>query len=74
MNIKVLLPRFIKLKIKQIYFYKKFRAKIYSVNVDIKCKLSKNTMVYKDVYIGKDVIIGDYTYVNCGSVMESGII
>ncbi|BCS80373.1 CatB-related O-acetyltransferase [Anaerocellum diazotrophicum] len=74
MDIKVLLPRFIKLKIKQIYFYKKYGAKIYSVNVDIKCKLSKNTMVYKDVHIGKDVIIGDYTYVNCGSVIESGII
>ncbi len=72
MNIKNIIPKWIKYKLKQIYFKNKYGAKIYSPNVDINCNLSKNVEINQRVYIGKDVRIGAYSYVNYNSIIESG--
>ncbi|MEG6568019.1 DapH/DapD/GlmU-related protein [Thermoanaerobacterium saccharolyticum] len=70
--LKSILPRRVIYRIKKFYFYRKYKAKIYSDKVKISAVLGKNVQIWENVYIGDNVSIGDYSYIGVNSRVESG--
>lgn len=67
---KIWLPQSIKRKVKQIYFYKKYKAIVYSEDVNINTVLGEGSKINQGVKIGKNVTIGKYSYVNYNSIID----
>lgn len=69
--------KLIKRKIKELYIHIKFGEKIKSVYIPLNKKynnktiIGKNARLSKEVELIEDVVIGDYTYINDPSYIQS---
>src|SRR4051794_16454379 len=73
MVLKDFIPLTFKKNIKLILKRKKYPGrKINSGDIGKNVQLGKKCGVYENVIVGNDVVIGDYSYINTGTIISSG--